>query len=201
MSNANSMSKNSTMSKTYTMSKNSTMSNANSMSKNSTMSKTYTMSKDSTVSKTNSMSKGNSMSKNSRVSNSMHNWTSNKSRMGNSMSNCMSNSFTIGRDTVISHISNISIVVIGMVVDSLDAATRKVDGVRALDNTGTIIGLSLVEGSTRVVISNSIGVRVGRDLSKVRLGISSNSTMSNHSVSKELGGSRCCGDESSKTGK
>merc|ERR1712106_640749 len=174
------MSKNSTMSNANSVSKNSTMSNANSMSKNSTMSKTNTMSKDSTVSKTNSMSKGNSMSKNSRVGNSMHNW--------------MSNSFTIGRDTVISHISNISIVVIGMVVDSLDAAIRKVDGVRALDNTGTIIGLSLVEGSTRVVISNRIGVRVWRDLSKVRLGISANSTMSNHSMAKELRGSRCCGD-------
>merc|ERR1712106_204787 len=175
------------------------------MSKNSTMSKTYTMSKDSTMSKTNTMSKdstmskANTMSKNSRVSNSMHNWTSNKSRMGNSMSNWMRNSFTIGRDTVISHISNISIIVIGMVVDSLDAAIRKVDGVRALDNTGTIIGLSLVEGSTRVVISNSIGVRVWRDLSKVRLGISANSTMSNHSIAKELRGSRCCGDESSET--
>merc|ERR1711892_1618282 len=183
------MSKDNTMPKAYSMSKKSTMSNANSMSKNSTMSNT------------NSMSKGNSMSKNSRVSNSMNNRTSNKSRMGNSMSNWMSNSVTIGRDTVISHISNISIVVIGMVVDSLDAAIRKVDGVRALDNTGTIIGLSLVEGSTRVVIGNSIGVRVGRDLSKVRLGISANSTMGNHSMAKELRGSRCCGDESSKTGK
>ena len=49
-----------------------------------------------------------------------------------------------------------------------------------MHNTGTIIGLSLVEGSTRVVISNSIGVRVGRDLSKVRLGISSNSMVSNN---------------------
>merc|ERR1712106_1241864 len=103
--------------------------------------------KNSTVSKTNSMSKGKTMSKNSRMS--------------NSMNNRMSNSVTIGRDTVISYISNISIVVIGMVVDSLDAAIRKVDRVRALDNTGTIIGLSLVEGSTRVVIGNSIGVRVG----------------------------------------
>merc|ERR1711892_648555 len=170
------MSKSNTMSKANSMSENSTMSKANSMSKNSTMSKTNTMSKDSTVSKTNSMSKGKTMSKNSRMSTSMNNRTSNKSRMGN----WMSNSVTIGRDTIISHISNISIVVIGMVVDSLDAAIRKVDRVRALDNTGTIIGLSLVESSTRVVISNSIGVRVGRDLSKVRLGISANSTMSNH---------------------
>merc|ERR1712128_128290 len=101
MSNANTMSKNSTMSNANSLSKNSTMSDANSMSKNSTMSKTNSMSKNSTVSKTNSMS--------------------------------------ISRDTVICHISYISIVVICMVVDSLDAAIRKVDRVRALDNTGTII--------------------------------------------------------------
>merc|ERR1712106_1128035 len=148
------------------------MSNANTMSKNSTMSNTNTMSKNSTMSKTKSMSKGNTVSNKSRMSKSIHNWTSNKSRM----SNWVSNSVAIGRNTVISHIINISIIVIGMVVDSLDAAIGKIDRVRALDNTGTIIGLSLVKGSTRVVISNSIGVRVGRDLSKVRLGISSNST-------------------------
>merc|ERR1712106_414523 len=178
------------------------MAKANSVSKNGTMSNANSMSKNSTMSKTHSMSKRNTMSNKSRMSNSMYNWASNKSRMCNSMmSNWMSNSVAIGRNTVISHISNITIIVISMVVDSLDAAIGKIDRERALDNTGTIIGLSLVEGSTRVVISNSIGVRVGRDLSKVRLGISSNSTMSNHSVSKELGGSRCGGDESSKTGK
>merc|ERR1712203_863424 len=62
----------------------------------------------------------------------------------------------------------------------LGTAIRKVDRVGTFYNTSTIIGLSLVEGSTRVVISNSIGVRVGRGLSKVRLGISSNSMVSNN---------------------
>merc|ERR1712128_383675 len=141
------------------MSKNSTMSNANSMSKNSTMSNANSVSKNNSMSKNSTMSNTNSMSKNSTLS--------------------KTNSMSISRDTVISHISNISIIVIGMVVDSLDSAIRKVDRVRALDNTCTIIGLSLVEGSTRVVISNSIGVRVGRDFSQVRLSISPNSTMSN----------------------
>merc|ERR1719483_1340962 len=42
-----------------------------------------------------------------------------------------------------------------------------------------IIGLSMVEGSTRVVISNSIGVGIGRGFSIVRLGISTNSMVSN----------------------
>merc|ERR1719245_2028420 len=89
----------------------------------------------------NSMS--NWVSNNSRVSNSMGNWMSNNSWVSNSMGNWVSNSVGIRSNTIISDISNITII---------------------------IIGISLVEGSTRVVISNSIGVRVGRGLSKVRLG-------------------------------
>merc|ERR1712123_22877 len=73
------------------------------------------------MSNTNTVSKDSTLSNKSRMSNSMYNWTSNKSRMCNSMSN----SVAIGRNTVISHISNISIIVIGMVVDSLDAAIGK----------------------------------------------------------------------------
>merc|ERR1712038_1166291 len=118
----------------------------------------------------NTMTKSNSMSNNSRVSNSM----------GNRMSNRMSNSMSICSNTIISDISNITIIIIGMIVNMLGTAIRKVDRVGTFYNTSTIIGLSLVEGSTRVVISNSIGVRVGRRLSKVRLGISSNSMVSNN---------------------
>merc|ERR1711892_1450808 len=130
------------------------------------------------MSKSNSMS--NWMSNNSWMSNSMNNWASNKSWVSNGMSNWMSNSVSIGSNTIIGNISNISIIIIGMVVDMLNTAIRKVDRVGAFYNTGTIIGLSLVEGSTRVVISNSIGVGVGRGLSIVRLGISTNSMVSNN---------------------
>merc|ERR1719430_2860631 len=105
---------------------------------------------------------------------------SNNSRVSNSMGNWMSNSVSICSNTIISDISNITIIIIGMIVDMLDTAIRKVDRVGTFYNTSTIIGLNLVEGSTRVVISNSIGVRVGRGLSKVRLGISSNSIVSNN---------------------
>merc|ERR1712224_1164438 len=96
--------------------------------------------------------------------------------MGNWVSNCVG----IRSNTIISDISNITIIIIGMIVDMLDTAIRKVDRVGTFYNTSTIIGLSLVEGSTRVVISNSIGVRVRRGLSKVRLGISTNSMVSNN---------------------
>merc|ERR1711982_95630 len=124
------------------------------------------MANSNTMSNTNTMSKSNSVSNNSRVSDSMGNW--------------VSNSVGICSNTIISDISNITIIIIDMIVDMLGTAIRKVDRVGTFYNTSTIIGLSLVEGSTRVVISNSIGVRVGRGLSKVRLGISSNSMVSNN---------------------
>jgi len=150
------------------------------------MSKSNSMSKSNTMSKTNSMSKSNTMSKgvsnNSWVSNSMSNWVCNSMNnwVSNAMGHRVSNSSGIVRFSFIGNISNISIIIIGMVVDMLDTAIRKVDRVGAFYNTGTIIGLSLVEGSTRVVISNSIGVGVGRGLSIVRLGISTNSMVSNN---------------------
>merc|ERR1719278_1854577 len=147
---------------------------------------------------------GNSMSNsmNNWVGNSMSNWVSNNSRVSNSMGNWVSNSVGIGSSSFISDISNISIIIIGMIFDMLDTAIRKVDRVGTINNTSTIIGLSLVEGSSGVVISNSISVSVWRGLGKVRLGISTNSVSNNwvKSMSKQLRSSRSCGEESSKTG-
>merc|ERR1712128_247371 len=143
--------------------------------------------------------------------------------MTNSMSNWVSNSVSIGSNTIVGNISNIAIIVIGMIVDMLSTTIRKVDGVRALHNTGTIIGFSLAESSTGVVISNSIGVRVGRGLSMVcnNWGMVDKRSMGNSNwvsygmtksmskaksnsmvktMTKELRSSRSCGDESSKTG-
>merc|ERR1712123_521662 len=85
------------------------------------------------------------------------------------------NSLGVGSRALIADLSDIAIIVVGVVGDSLDTAVREVDRVRSLNNTVAIIGLSLVEGSSRVVISNSIVVGVGGDLSKVRGSISSNS--------------------------
>merc|ERR1719350_1529796 len=59
-----------------------------------------------------------------------------------------------------------------MVLDVLDPAVGKVDRVLAINNTGTIIVLSLVEGSSGVVIGNSVGVGVGGNLSEVISSIS-----------------------------
>merc|ERR1719369_2571507 len=136
------------------------------------------MSKCNTMSKGNTMSKCNTMSKNSRVSNSMGHGMSKDSRVSYGMSNWVSYSSGVLRFPFISNISNISIIVIGVVVDMLNTTIRKVDRIGTLYNTSTIIGLFLVESSTRVVISNSIGVRIGRGFSKVRMCIST--SMSNN---------------------
>merc|ERR1712095_174456 len=109
-----------------------------------------------------SNSMGNWVSNNSGAGNSMSNWVSNNSRVSNSMGNWVSNSVGISSSSFISNISNISIIIIGMIFDMLDTTIRKVDRVGTIYNTSTIIGLSLVEGSTRVVISNGVGVSVGR---------------------------------------
>merc|ERR1719347_2364457 len=141
------------------------------------------------------------MTKDSWVSNSMGNWVSNNSRVSNSMGNWVSNSVGIRSNTIVSDFSNITIIIIGMIVDMLGTAIRKVDRVGTFYHTSTIIGLSLVEGSARVVISNSIGVRVGRDFSKVRLGISTNSMSNNWGMvnNRSMGNSNGMSDSMSNS--
>merc|ERR1711892_382910 len=104
------------------------MAQTNSMSKNSTMSKTNSMSKDSTMTKTGSMSKR--MSNDSWMGNSMSNWVGNNSMMTDSMSNWMSDSVGISSNSIISDISNITIIIISMIGNMLSTAVRKVDRVR-----------------------------------------------------------------------
>merc|ERR1719278_2576934 len=71
------------------------------------------------------------------------------------------------------HVSNVAVVVIGVVGHSLGAAIGKSNGVGSSNNTVTVIVLLLVEGSLGVVISDGVGELVGRDLSKVSSGVSS----------------------------
>ena len=85
----------------------------------------------------------------------------NSNRVGNSMGNRGNSSSRVG------HLSNVTIVVVGVVVDGLDTAVREVHLVGALNNTGAIVALSLAEGSARVLVSNSVVVGVGGDLGKV----------------------------------
>ena len=70
--------------------------------------------------------------------------------------------FTGGGD-----LSNVAGQVVGVVSDGLDPAVGKVDRVGAIPEAGSIVSLSLLEGSTRVFISHTILEGVGRDLGQV----------------------------------
>ena len=105
------------------------------------------------------------------------NRTSDSNRMGDSnrtsdgmANNTMANSdrnIRVGGSAVVGDLGNVAIGVIGMVGDVLDPAVGKVDGVGAVPETSSIVGLSLLEGSSRELISHTILVRVGGDLSQI----------------------------------
>ena len=90
---------------------------------------------------------------------------SNSNRVGNSMNHRGSMSHGNSR---VGDIGNVTVIVVGVVVDGLDTAVRKVHLVGALNNTSAIVALGLAEGSSRVFVSHSVVVGVGGDLSKVR---------------------------------
>ena len=177
---------NKTMCSNNSMSKASNNSMSNQSMPDQTMSN-HAMSNKSGVEHRGSHSMSNRVSHSHRVSHSADHW------VGNSMGH------RDGSNTIVGHISNIAINIIGVVVDSLDAAVREVDRVGAINQTSAIIGLRLAEGSTRVLISNSIVVGVGGDLGQVRVGIAhsmghrvSHSTdqrgmMGNHRVGNSMG--------------
>merc|ERR1719430_1399083 len=77
-------------------------------------------------------------------------------------------SLRVSSSSGVGDLGNVTINVVGVVVDGLDTAVRKVHLVGALNNTGAIVALGLAEGSARVLVSHSIVVGVGGDLSKVR---------------------------------
>jgi len=106
----------------------------------------------------------------------MSNRVSKEWSMGNNRSvgnDRLGNSLWVGSSARVADLRDEAIIVIGVVVDSLDTAVRKVDRVGSLHHTIAVIGLSLVEGSSRVVISNSVVIVVRGDLSKVRGSITS----------------------------
>merc|ERR1711942_453995 len=111
----------------------------------------------------------NSMTNNTMTNNTMTNNTMTNSMTNNTMANTntMTNTNNIreGCSAIIDNLSDISIKVISMVVDMLDTAIRKVDRVGSHPGSSSIIRFCLVEPCSRVVISHSIGVLVGRDFS------------------------------------
>merc|ERR1719312_1464418 len=121
-----------------------------------------------------------------------------------------------GSSAIVSDFGNISVNVVGVVVDMLDPSVRQVDGVVTLPGSSAIVRLLGVKTGSRVVVSHGILVGVGGDLVRVdfhRVGHSvahysmpnSNSMANPHSMadahsvantntmansSKELGSSR-----------
>ena len=74
-----------------------------------------------------------------------------------------------GSSAIVSDLGNISINVVGVVVDVLDPSVREVDGVVALPGSGAIVRLLGVKTGSRVVVSHGILVGVGGDLVGVDL--------------------------------
>ena len=143
-----------------------TSSNKPMSSNKSTVSSNESMSSNDAVS---SMDNRSSMSDSNRVGDSMDH----RGSMGNGSPR-------------VGDISDVAVIVVGVVVDSLDTAVRKVDRIGSLNNTGAIVALGLAEGSARVLVSHSIVVGVGGDLSKVG-GSIANSVVSNRGMVNNRG--------------
>ena len=122
---------------------------------------------------------------NSVVGNGVGNSVDKRSGVGNSVVGNR-DSLRVGSSARVGDLSDVTINVVGVVVDSLDTAVRKVDRVGSLNNTGAIVALGLAEGSARVLVSHSIVVGVGGDLSKVG-GSIANSVVSNRGMVNNRG--------------
>ena len=110
-----------------------------------------------------SVSDSDTMANNTMANNAM----SNNATVGDAMT---SNSSGEGSSAVVSDLSDVTIDVVGVVVHVLDTAVGQVDGVVTLPGGGAIVRLLCVEPRSRVVVSNSVLVRVGGDLVRVDLG-------------------------------
>merc|ERR1719370_1531810 len=74
-----------------------------------------------------------------------------------------------GSSAIVSDLGNISVDVVGVVVDVLDPSIGKVDRVVSLPGSSAIVGLLGVKTGSTVVVSHGILVGVGGDLVRVDL--------------------------------
>merc|ERR1719420_2678417 len=123
------------------------------------------------------------------VSNSVSNWVSNNS--------CLDNSWSILRNSLIGDILDDSITIV-CVLDSLDSSIRKIDSVAARGCV-SISGLSLLEVSSTVVITDSILVSIHWGLSKIYRGSNKGASRGSSSHGEQDSGEnslhiRCCSD-------
>ena len=157
-----------------------------------------------------------------RTGNRSNNWAGNSggnhSRTGNSVgenrtsdgvgNRCGNN---VGEDglAIVGDLGDVSIDVVGVVVDMLDPAIRQTDRVVALSGGSAIVRLLSVETGSGVVVSHGVLVGVGGDLvgvdrnsvgySVTHHGMADANTMSDANAmtesSKQLGASRGSGEE------
>ena len=99
------------------------------------------------------------MADNTTVSDVMADNTTVSDAMADTDNSSGESSSAIGSD-----FGNISINVVGVVVDVLDPSVRQVDGVVSLPGSGAIVSLLGVETGSRVVVSHGILVGVWEDL-------------------------------------
>ena len=86
--------------------------------------------------------------------------------MGKTVSN---NSCRVGGSAIVGHLSDVSINVVGVVVDMLDTAVREVDGVGALSGRSAVVSLGSIKPRAGVFVSHGVLVGVGGDLVRVHL--------------------------------
>merc|ERR1719500_2430730 len=146
----------------------------------------------------------NSMASNNSPNKAMSN--SSNHTVSDSVAN--SNSLRVDSSALVGHLSHVSVNIVGVVVDVLDAAIRKVDRVGSLPSSSAIVGLRSLKASSRVVVGHSVLVGVRGDLVRVHLchsmthnRMANANTMSNANTvaysnsvsdpSKELRGGRC----------
>ena len=116
-------------------------------------------------------SSNNSMgnSSNNSMANSSNKAMSNSSNHTVSNSVANSNSLRVDSSALVGHLSHVSVNIVGVVVDVLDTAVRKVDGVGALPGSSAIVRLRGVKASSRVVVGHSVLVGEGGNLVRVNL--------------------------------
>merc|ERR1711990_857700 len=80
-----------------------------------------------------------------------------------------SNSLRVDSSALVGHLSHVSVNIVGVVVDVLDTAVRKVDRVGALPGSSAIVSLRSIKASSRGVVGHSVLVGVGGNLVRVNL--------------------------------
>ena len=94
------------------------------------------------------------------------NRSSDSNRVGDSMANNRSN-IRVDSSAIVGDLGNVAVGIVSVVVDVLDPAVGEVDRVGSIPEAGSIVGLSLLEGSARELVSHTVLVGVGGDLAEI----------------------------------